>query len=69
MRPFPSWQVPFLGLKRFPRALTRFEIDTFFVFGDPELAAIAGVHRSGREPRRPPAAPDAARNMTAHVPS
>ncbi len=40
MRSLPSWQVPFLGLKRFPRALTRFEIDTFFTFADAELAAI-----------------------------
>lgn len=40
MRTLPSWQIPFLGLRQFPRSLTLFEIDTFFSFNDEERSAI-----------------------------
>lgn len=40
MRVLPSWQLPFLGIARFPRALTQFEINTFFTFDELELDAI-----------------------------
>jgi len=36
---YPSCQIPFLGLARFPRALTQFEINTFFTFDGRELDA------------------------------
>ena len=40
MRTLPSWQIPFLGLRQFPRNLTQFEIATFFSFNDEERRAI-----------------------------
>jgi len=40
MRTLPSWQIPFLGLRQFPRSLTLFEIATFFSFNDEERRAI-----------------------------
>lgn len=40
MRSLPSWQIPFLGVRHFPRSLTHFEIKTFFSFSEKERAAI-----------------------------
>ena len=40
MQSLPSWQIPFLGLRHFPRSLTQFEIETFFSFTDEERVAI-----------------------------
>ena len=40
MRTLPSWQIPFLGLRQFPRNLTQIEIATFFSFNDEERRAI-----------------------------
>lgn len=40
MRSQLSWQMPFLGLRQFPRSLTLFEPATFFSFNDQERNAI-----------------------------
>ncbi len=48
MRTPPSWQIPFLGLRQFPRSLTLFELATFFSFNDEERGATQskrGDHR------------------------